>query len=102
MGTAGAPLNVAARPGAQFVDVTVGHQPGAAGVAPVAGATASVSFDDGVTWAPARVLPRGDGTFRAVVSRVPASATHLSLRVEAWDRDGNRIEQEVLRAYALD
>ncbi len=94
-------LNVAAKPGAQVVDLTVGHQPGATGAAPIAGASASVSFDDGASWAPARVLPRGDGTFRAVVSRVPASATHLSLRVEAWDRDGNRIEQEVLRAYAL-
>ncbi|WP_053202988.1 S8 family serine peptidase [Jiangella muralis] len=95
-------LNVGAKSGAQFVDVAVGHQPGAPGAAPVAGATASVSFDDGASWQPARVVPRGDGTFRVVISRVPAAATHLSLRVEAWDRDGNRIEQEVLRAYALD
>ncbi|WP_407659324.1 S8 family serine peptidase [Jiangella rhizosphaerae] len=94
-------LNVAAKPGAQVVDLTVGHQPGAAGVAPVAGATVAVSFDDGMRWQPARVVPRGDGSFRALVPRVPSSATHLSLRVEAWDRAGNRIEQEVLRAYAL-
>ncbi|MBB5789625.1 S8 family serine peptidase [Jiangella mangrovi] len=95
-------LNVAAKPGAQFVDLTVGHQPGAVGVAPVAGASVSVSFDDGVSWQPARVVPRGGGEFRAVISRVPADATHLSLRVSAWDGDGGRIEQVVLRAYTLD
>ncbi|SED83203.1 S8 family serine peptidase [Jiangella alba] len=94
------PLNVGAKPGAQFVDLTVGHQPGSA-ASRVSGATVAVSFDDGASWRPARVLPRGDGTFRAVVNRVPDGASHLSLRVEAWDRDGNRIEQEVLRAYAL-
>ncbi|WP_116948535.1 S8 family serine peptidase [Jiangella endophytica] len=93
-------LNVAAKPGTQFVDITVGHQPGSEASA-VAGATVSVSFDDGVSWRPARVLPRGDGTFRALVNRVPGDASHLSLRVEAWDRDGNRIEQDVLRAYEL-
>ena len=94
-------LNVATKPGAQVVDLAVGHQPGAAGAGAVAGASVSVSFDDGVSWQPARVVPRGDGEFRAVIGRVPAAATHLSLRVSAWDHAGGRIEQEVLRAYAL-
>ncbi|MPZ25654.1 MAG: S8 family serine peptidase [Micromonosporaceae bacterium] len=84
------------------LDLAVRHQPGADG-ARIAGARVSVSYDDGDSWHRALVLPRGGGEFTAILLPVipPADAEFASLRVEAWDRAGNRIEQEVTRAWAL-
>lgn len=33
--------------------------------------------------------------------RYPRSADHVSLRATAWDDAGNRVEQEVIRAYGV-
>ncbi|MGH3682220.1 MAG: PA domain-containing protein, partial [Natronosporangium sp.] len=84
------------------LDLTVRHQPGA-DQSRIAGAEVSVSYDDGGTWHRAAVLPRGGGEFTAILLPVipPAGAEFASLRVEAWDRAGNRIEQEVTRAWAV-
>ncbi|HEY8472798.1 MAG TPA: S8 family serine peptidase [Natronosporangium sp.] len=67
----------------------------------IAGAELSLSFDDGASWQPVPVTATGDGEFQAVL---PEPGTHngfASVRVEAWDADDNRIEQEVIRAWRL-
>lgn len=69
----------------------------------VAGARVWISYDDGDTWQRRPVRDRGDGRFEAILPGRPASggADAVSVRVEAWDAAGNRIEQEVLRAWHL-
>jgi hypothetical protein len=55
-------------------------------------------------WTPVTDLrDRGGGRFTGTVdpSRATNPDDYVSLRVEAWDADGNRIEQTVVRAYAL-
>lgn len=99
-------LNTAPHPrdrrGPSTVELDVQHQPGADGPA-VEGARLWISYDDGATWRerPGRHLD--DGRFRFILdSRGPGdTAGYASLRVEAWDVNGNRIEQEVTRAWRI-
>lgn len=95
------------RRGPPTIEVTPGHAPGADGSA-IAGARLWVSFDDGDTWQerPTRGGGPGrgggdDGTYEFVVPDRGGGDGYASLRVEAWDAEGNRIEQEVIRAYAV-
>jgi subtilisin family serine protease len=70
---------------------------------PVAGVQVEVSFDQGRTWERARVTPDSAGAYRVSFSNprsVPAGTT-VSLRAQAWDRDGNRVEQTLLDSYRL-
>jgi hypothetical protein len=55
-----------------------------------------VSYDEGKTWRPAQVLGN-----LAVLLFHPAGATSVSLRAKASDRDGNTVEQTLIRAYKL-
>ncbi|MFF0318821.1 S8 family serine peptidase [Micromonospora sp. NPDC005252] len=59
--------------------------------------TVQVSFDGGVTWRSAPT--RGSGT--RWTATVPAGRATVSLRVHATDRNGNSVDQTVLRAYGL-
>ncbi|GAA1529927.1 S8 family peptidase [Kribbella lupini] len=76
-------------------------------VTSAAGATASpaksvvvqVSGDAGKTWQRARVLPAGNGKYKAVFT-TPAGAT-VSLKSVVVDRDGSTATQTVLNAYRL-
>jgi subtilisin family serine protease len=76
------------------------HRQGDLADSSAAGLELSVSHDDGATWRPMRVIPHRDGRFTAIVRHQP-EAEHVSLRVRAWDADGNSIEQTVERAYLL-
>ncbi|MGH3681371.1 MAG: S8 family serine peptidase, partial [Natronosporangium sp.] len=80
----------------------VAHQNGAQAPA-IAGARVWISYDDGATWEPRPVRDLGDGAYRSILNSPDPADTpgFLSLRVEAWDADGNRIEQEILRAWQL-
>lgn len=87
-------------PGPNTLALKAWHQPNS--VAPdIAGAEVSVSYDGGNTWQPLHVSG-SNGDYQAAFS-VPASATgqYLSLRVSAWDRAGNRIDQTVTSAYQV-
>jgi hypothetical protein len=44
---------------------------------------------------------RGDGQFEALIASIPPHADAVSTRLEAWDEEGRRIRQEVIRAYGL-
>ncbi|MEV0591744.1 S8 family serine peptidase [Nonomuraea cavernae] len=59
------------------------------------GLTVEVSYDDGATWARARVQ---DGK---VVLGHPAGQGFVSLRAKSTDTAGNTVEQTVLRAYRI-
>lgn len=69
----------------------------------VAGARVWVSYDDGLRWQQRPVRDRGDGHFEVNLPGRPASgnADAVSVKVEAWDAEGNRVEQEVIRAWHL-
>ncbi|MFC6017313.1 S8 family serine peptidase [Plantactinospora solaniradicis] len=54
-----------------------------------------VSYDDGVTWAPAEV------TAGQAVLRHPAAPGYVSLRASATDTAGNTVTQTVIRAYKI-
>ena len=57
-----------------------------------------------MTWkAVQNVHDLGDARFRALLDRRDPSETngYVGLKTEAWDTAGNRIEQEIVRAYAL-
>jgi subtilisin family serine protease/Tol biopolymer transport system component len=90
------------RRGPPEVGIHVRHQAGA-DVAAIAGARLWTSYDDGTTWQQRNGDALGDGRYRFLLdSRDPIETSgFVSLKVEAWDTDGNRIEQEIIRGYAL-
>ena len=88
-----------ALPGAAFpIQLSVRHQPGVANAPAIAGVKVWTSTDDGSTWTAATVSG-SSGAYTATVNQ--PSAGFVSLRVEAWDAAGNRIDQTVKRAYAV-
>ena len=65
----------------------------------VADVDAWISYDDGDSWQ--RLDLRGHGSSRSATVRHPRDAGYASLRVRAEDRDGNTIDQRVVRAYGI-
>lgn len=67
----------------------------------VAGARLWTSFDDGQSWQRRPGHDRGEGRFEFYLPARPpdGGSGHVSVRLEAWDVDGNRIEQEITRAW---
>jgi hypothetical protein len=57
------------------------------------------SYDDGATWAAARVEPNGSG--RNAFLDHPRRADYVSLRTSTHDASGNAVEQTIYRAYGL-
>ena len=78
--------------------VTVQTQPRATG-GRTTRLTVDVSYDDGRSWQPAAVTGR-DGAWRARV-RHPRGAGFVSLRAAATDSRGNRVTEELIRAYRI-
>jgi subtilisin family serine protease len=76
------------------------HEPGGPRIA---GLKLWVSTNDGGTWQLAKVKSRGDGVYEAEVRYPRLSQTNgfVSLKAEAWDVAGNRVEQTVERAFGL-
>jgi subtilisin family serine protease len=65
--------------------------------APIERARVWTSTNDGRTWTEATTVRRtGDHTFNV---RLPAASGPVSLKVVAFDEDGNRVSEEVIRAY---
>lgn len=90
------------RRGPPTIDLVARHQAGADGP-PIAGTRLWLSYDDGQTWRSRPGSDLGDGHYRYLLDRRAIGDTtgFASLRVEAWDVDGNRLEQEIIRAWAL-
>jgi hypothetical protein len=86
------------RPGRQVVEVTAGHiQPSRA--ARITGATASVSFNDGDSFAPAAVTAQGGGRFRVSYSAPPG--VDVTIRLHATDAAGGSITETIVRGYGV-
>jgi subtilisin family serine protease len=96
----GIPSNLAGdvRGGRQSLRLVPSHIPDAVGAGRILGATLQVSFDDGATWRTV-ALTRSDGGWIANFT-APRSG-FVSLKASAWDSAGNKITQEVTRAYGL-
>jgi subtilisin family serine protease len=87
--------------GTQKIVVSVHRQTGA-DASSVDDFTAQVSYDDGDNWTtvPARSL--GDGRYRITVQQPEGDTSDfVSVRVDATDDGGSRINQTIIRAYAL-
>jgi subtilisin family serine protease len=69
----------------------------------IAGARVWYSTDDGATWRTAPLSGGKDGryTIRADYPALAATSGAVSVKVEAWDSTGNRLEQTTLRAFPL-
>ncbi|MER6105094.1 S8 family serine peptidase [Streptomyces sp. NPDC001832] len=67
--------------------------------ADIDGVEVEVSTDDGATWGPAMVKSRSDGHYKVSV-RNPVKG-YVSLRVKAQDTNGSKVEQTLIRAYAV-
>ncbi|SDU61746.1 S8 family serine peptidase [Jiangella alkaliphila] len=96
--------NRAEAPGPQRIEVTTHRQPSLEPMPDVVGLRLWVSYDEGGEWSEARVRPRADGRFDVTALHRPASrraSDVVSLRVEAWDEEGNRVEQTIRNAYRL-
>ncbi|MGE6753945.1 S8 family peptidase [Rossellomorea sp. NPDC071047] len=81
------------------LELSVGKVEDAIGYGNVEGATLEVSFNEGKSWKKVKLNQDGD-TFKASVQN-PKSATNVSLKVSAWDDEGNKITQEIIKAYGL-
>ena len=89
------------RRGPHEIGLTVGHPEGAEPI-PVDQVALEVSYDDGASWQRVRNLRERDGgRYVATLYDRGAAGGFLSLRVTASDAEGNTVEQEVIRAYAL-
>ena len=67
--------------------------------ADIAEVQVEASTDDGATWSPATVKTKSDGHYKVSV-RNPAKG-YVSLRVKAQDTGGSKVEQTLLKAYAV-
>ncbi|MEN3609977.1 S8 family serine peptidase [Plantactinospora sp. ZYX-F-223] len=75
-----------------------GYQPGATGPGRFT-VRVAVSYDDGAHWRDATT--RGGREVLATLPAAPAGARFATLRVTAVDRDGNGVEQTVVRAWRV-
>ncbi|MBS2538413.1 hypothetical protein KGQ20_37255 [Catenulispora sp. NF23] len=84
------------------LDLQVGHQSynGAGATAAATGATVSVSYDKGVTWTAASVVPAGANHFVALWKNGAKGSTPW-LKVTATDTLGGSITQTVANAYTI-
>ncbi|MFW6720719.1 hypothetical protein ACHZ98_11205 [Streptomyces sp. MAR4 CNY-716] len=69
----------------------------------IAGLKLAHSTDDGATWKNASVRKRSEGVYTVTPSYPALSQTSgaVSLKAEAWDREGNRVVQTTTKAITL-
>jgi subtilisin family serine protease len=77
-----------------------GYQPGAGARGPLE-VRAELSYDDGKTWRRLDGRRGHNGATTVELPRPPRGAGFASLRVSAWDRDGNRLDQTINRAWKV-
>jgi subtilisin family serine protease len=65
----------------------------------IRGVEVTASTDDGATWLPATVKSEKAGNYTVTLRN--STSGYVSLRVKAWDANGSRIEQTLIRAYAV-
>lgn len=96
--------NTVRAPGAQWFTVHAYHAPSTAPMPEIAGVRVWASYDGGNEWTQAQVRAEGDGEFSVKLVHPPAqrrASDQVTLKVEAWDEAGNRLEQITRDAYTL-
>lgn len=96
--------NTVKAPGAQWIDVYAYHHPSPLASPRIAGLKLWASYDGGQHWTQAQVRDEGDGHFRVKLVHPPSQkrpGDRVTLKVEAWDVDGNRLEQVTYDAFRL-
>jgi subtilisin family serine protease len=95
--------NTVAAGRAHTFELNAYHSPSSVPMPKIAGAKVWYSVDDGAHWKPALVRASHDGHFAvtATYPRLSATAGAVSLKAEAWDTAGNRLDQTTLRAFDL-
>jgi len=73
---------------------------GAPGNGKIDSATLEVSFNEGRSWEKVELVRVGNG-WTANIKNPKKSNSFVSLRASAWDDAGNRIDQEIIKAYGL-
>ncbi|WP_163103327.1 S8 family serine peptidase [Peribacillus alkalitolerans] len=66
----------------------------------ISGASLEVSFNEGKTWEKVNLVREGNGWI-ADIKNPSKSGIFVSLRASAWDDAGNRIDQEIIKAFGL-
>lgn len=82
------------------LDLSVSKLEGAEGYGNIAGAALEVSFNEGKSWKSVKLEQKANGQWTAKINN-PKSSKYVSLRGSAWDDQGNKISQEVIKAYGL-
>ena len=98
------PRNEATAPGSQRFEVTAYRQPSATAQPAIAGLKLWISYDGGGKWTRATVKAERDGRFTVSVAHPPTghrASDTVTIRTEAWDKDGNRVQQTIRDAYRL-
>jgi hypothetical protein len=63
-----------------------------------------ISPDGGKTWTQAQVTPGPDNTFQVYIinpTLADSPTDTVTLKVEAWDSEGNSVQQVITDAYRL-
>ncbi|EPD51005.1 hypothetical protein HMPREF1210_02196 [Paenisporosarcina sp. HGH0030] len=81
------------------LELSVGKVEGAVGYGNVKDAILEVSFNEGESWKKVKLTKDGDA-YAATIQN-PINAKSVSLRASAWDDEGNKITQEIIKAYGL-
>jgi hypothetical protein len=81
--------------------VSAGHESGVLGGGAVQGVTLELSYDDGATWSRVQLAAEGSGWKARIDYPRGTGKRFASIRGTAWDDAGNRVEQEIIRAYVL-
>lgn len=84
-------------------DIDVSHAPSTEKLPAIAGLKLSYSTDDGQTWKNASVKKGRDGVYTTTLTYPALAKTKgaVSLKAEAWDNGGNKVEQTTARAFTL-
>jgi subtilisin family serine protease len=73
---------------------------GVAGYGNLEGATLDVSFNEGESWKSVKLERTAGDRWVAKINN-PKKSKSVSLRASAWDDEGNKISQEIIKAYGL-
>ncbi|XRG77759.1 S8 family serine peptidase [Rossellomorea sp. GAMAL-10_SWC] len=82
------------------LELSVAKLEGVADYGKLEGATLEVSFNEGESWETVKLERTDDNKWLAKINN-PKNAKYVSLRTTAWDDQGNKISQDIFKAYGL-
>ncbi|MBG9586998.1 hypothetical protein [Cytobacillus firmus] len=82
------------------LELSVAKLDGVEGNGKLEGATLEVSFNEGESWKKVKLERTAYDRWSAKINN-PKTNKYVSLRATAWDDQGNKISQEVIKAYGL-